>query len=161
MRAWPQRPDHLVQMRAAQRRRALDELEPIREEDADQGPVRCIEQALGRCPVDLEPLGLPRLEADAELVLAVAIAPVDLDTHRAPGARVEAQQLALVGGPARAPGAAEVQRLEEVRLAGAVGPVHDGEPLAQPDLGRGVAAEVAHAQAGHHHGGLRRSGGWA
>jgi hypothetical protein len=148
-------------VRAAQRRRALDELEPVREEDADQRAVRGVEQALGRRAVDLEALGLAGLEADAQLVLAVAVVPMDLHAHHASGPGVEAHQLALVRRPARAPGAPEVQRLQEVRLARAVGPVHDREPLAQPDLGRGVAAEVPQAQARHDHGGLRRSGGWA
>ena len=49
----------------------------------------------------------------------------------------------------------EGMTIDEVAARG--GPSH----VAEPDLGRDVAAEVAHAQARHHHGGLRRSGGWA
>src|SRR5204862_7992091 len=126
-----------VEVRAAEGRRALDELEAIREEDADQRAVRGVEQPLGRRAVDLEALDLPWLETDAELVLAIAVAPMDLHAHDAGGRAVilrEAQQLALVGRPARASRAAEVQRLEQVRLARAIGTVNDREPLAQRHL---------------------------
>ena len=55
----------------------------------------------------------------------------DLTTTRvAVGA--EAHQLALVARARRAAGAAEVERLEQVRLAGAVGAVDDRQPWPEP-----------------------------
>jgi hypothetical protein len=79
-------------VRAAQRRRALHELESIRQEDADERPDRRIDQPLDRSAVDLEALCLPRREPDAQLMVAIAIAPADLDAR---GAGIEADDLAL------------------------------------------------------------------
>jgi hypothetical protein len=88
---------------------------------------------------------------------AIAVAPVHGHARRL---GVEAHDLALVrraAGPARAP---EVQRLEQVRLAGAVGAVQHRQPGTERDVGRRVGAEVAHAQAGDEHGrGRGRAGG--
>ena len=144
----PQRGDEGVEVRAAQRGRALHELEAVGQEDAHKRAHRRVEQALDRRAVDLQALGLPRREADAQLVLAVAVAPADLHAR---GARVEAHDLALVRRPARAPGAAEVQGLEEVRLARAVRAVDDRQPLAERDVGARVGAEVAQPEAGDEH----------
>ncbi len=99
--------------------------------------------------VGLQPLRLPGAEADRERVrAAVGVAQVDLDARRA---GLEAHDLALVRRPARTAGAAEVQRLEEVRLAGAVAPVHDGQAGAELDVRALVAAKVAQPQAGREH----------
>ena len=72
-----------------------------------------------RRAVGPHPLRLPGREADRQLVRAVLALGRDDDPR---GAAPEADDLALVGGPAGAAGAAEVQRLDQVRLAGAVGP---------------------------------------
>ena len=64
----PQRGDDLVEVRAAQRRRALDELEPVRQEHADERARRVVHKPFHRRAVDLEALVLPRLEAHGELV---------------------------------------------------------------------------------------------
>ena len=69
------------------------------------------------------------------------------DNARRAGA--EANHLTLVRRAARTAGAAEVQRLEQVRLAGAVGPGDHGQALAELDLGMFVAAEVAQAYGQH------------
>ena len=65
------------------------------------------------------------------------------------GLLAEAHQLALVARPRRAGGAAEVERLQQVGLARPVGPVDDGQALAERRLRAGVGAEVAqlHAEA--------------
>src|SRR3954451_21866374 len=60
--------------------------------------------------------------------------------------RAEAHDVALVRRPARAPRAGEVERLQEVRLAGPVAARDDGEPGPQPHVRRRVGAEVAHAE---------------
>ena len=68
-----QRPDRrhdLVQVGTAQGRRPLQQLEPVGQEDAHQGPVLDVEQALDGPSVGGHPLRLPGLEADAELVRA-------------------------------------------------------------------------------------------
>ncbi len=67
-------------------------------------------------------------------------------------AGAEAHDLALVAGPARAAGAGEVDRLEQVRLAGPVRARDHGQPRAQPHLRRLVGAEVADGEAGDPHG---------
>ena len=94
--------------------------------------------------VDADPLRLARLEADAQLVRAVATLDLDLNPSRR---LAEAHDLALVARAARAAGAAEVQRLEEVRLAGAVAAVDDGQPGAEGDVRARVGAEVPHPEA--------------
>ena len=65
--------------------------------------------------------------------------------------RAAANQLALVGGARRARGAAEVDRLEEIGLAGPVGPADHGQAGRQRDLGTLVVAEVAQLDARHAH----------
>jgi hypothetical protein len=86
---------------------------------------------------------------------ALLVAQVDLDARRR---GVEAHDLALVRRPARVAGAAEVQALDEVRLARPVAAVDHGQAGAQLDVRGRVAAEVAQAQAGdEHRAALRRS----
>jgi hypothetical protein len=135
-------------MGTPQRRRALDEFEAVGQEHADERTHGRVQETLHGRAVDLEPLRLAGREADAELVRAVAVAAADLDPRRG---GVEAHDLALRRRAARAPGAAEVQALEQVGLARPVRPVHDGEPLAQRDVRARVGAEVAQAQASDEH----------
>ena len=116
--------------------------------------MRRVDEALDRGAVHPQSLGLAGHEADAELVRPVAVAPVDLDPGRG---RSEAHDLALVARPARAAGAAEVERLEQVRLAGAVRTRDHGEALAQRRLRLFVAAEIAQADAEDAHRPLTRS----
>ena len=140
--------DELVQMRAAHGGGALEQLEPIGHEDAQQRPGLDVEQALDGRAVGAHALGLARFEADAQLVRAGAVGELHDDAR---GLRAEAHQLALVAGPRRAPGAAEVERLEQVRLARAVRSVHHRQTLAEMGLGTGVGAEVAQLHADHAH----------
>src|SRR5271156_2133290 len=126
-------------MRATRRRWALEELEAIGQEDADEWPDLDVEQSLHlgavgahplhrleRWPAPLRrgqtPARLGRGKAHAQLVRARGVREADDD---AGGVGAEAHELALVAGARRAPGAAVVERLEQVRLARAVGPVHD------------------------------------
>src|SRR4051794_475793 len=106
-------------------------------------------QALHRHAVDADPLRLAGLEADAQRVPAVATLDLDLNPSCA---LAEAHDLALVASTARAPGATEVQRLEEVGLAGPVAPVDDREPGAEGDVRALVRAEVPHPDAANDHG---------
>ena len=101
-------------------------------------------EPLHRRAVDPAVLRLARLEPDLEPVRAVVILEVERDPRHA---LPEAHELALVGGPARMAGAAEVERLEQVALAGAVRPADHGEALAEGHLGPLVVAEVAQAGA--------------
>ena len=145
----PARSDDLVDVRAAQRRRALDELQAVGHEDADERAHLDVDEALDEDAVGLQALRLARAEADRQLVrAALAVAQVDLD---ACGGGVEADDLALVGGAARAAGAAEVQRLEQVRLAGAVAPVHHRQARPEVDVRALVATKVAQPQARDEH----------
>ena len=79
----PQRGDDLVEVRAAQRRRAEHELEPVGQEDRDQRPRVESVSALDRRAVDRQPLRLARLEADAELVAAERVLAAQLQPRRA------------------------------------------------------------------------------
>src|SRR4051794_40889373 len=108
-------------------------------------------QALHRHAVDADPLRLAGLEADAQRVPAVATLDLDLNPSCA---LAEAHDLALVASTARAPGATEVQRLEEVGLAGPVAPVDDREPGAEGDVRALVRAKVPHPDAANDHGSL-------
>ena len=113
----PQRGDDLVEVRAAQRRRAGHELEPVGQEDGDERPARDVGEPLDRRAVHAQPLRLARLEADAQLVPLAGVLAAELQPRQR---RAEAHALALVRGPARAARAGEVDRLQQVRLAGAV-----------------------------------------
>jgi hypothetical protein len=80
----------LVEMGAPERRDALDQLEAVREEDADKWAVGGVEQALDRRAVDGHALWLSGGEADGELVWAGG--PLRGE-HDARGAGAEANEL--------------------------------------------------------------------
>ena len=67
----------------------------------------------------------------------------------------KANHLALVGGPARAPGAAEVQPFEQVRLTRSVWPCHERQPFAECDASPLVVAEIPQGEGPHEHPGER------
>ena len=78
----PQRGDHLVDVGPPQRRRAQHQLEAVGQEDGDERPRGGVRQAVDGGAVDLQPLGLARLEADRDPVrLAVALR-VELEPRR-------------------------------------------------------------------------------
>ena len=155
-------------MRAAGGGRALHELQSIGQEHAHEWPDLNIQQALDRRAVDAHALDRLRTvgqhpEAHAQLVCVGAVEQAHDDAR---GLRPETHELAVVACARGSRGAAVVQRLEEVRLARAVGAVNDGQALAQAGFGAAVRAEVAqlHAEdahvgcAGHR---VTRSGGSA
>jgi len=86
--------------------------------------------------------------ADAQLVLVLAVTAEDDHPRRLP---VERDQLPLVARAGGAPRATEVERLEQVRLTGAIGPVHDGQPRPEPRFGASVGAKVAQLDADDAH----------
>jgi hypothetical protein len=124
----------------AGRRRALDEREPLREEHAHERAGVQRRQAGDRAAVDAQALRLAGLEAGLQSMADLLVARVD--DHAADGGAA-AHQLALVRRARRRPGTTEVGGLEQVRLAGAVGADHHGQPWGQVQLGRLVVAEVA------------------
>src|SRR5262249_49552048 len=144
----PQRRDELIHVRPAQRRRALDQLEPVRDEDAHERALHDIRQALDGGAVNSDPFGLPWSEADRQLVRTVLSACIDDNTSRA---LPEAHDLALVGRPARTAGAAEVQRFDQVRLAGAVWTRDNRQSDAELGLRVAVTAKVTHRDAHDQH----------
>src|SRR5439155_12232510 len=159
----PQSGHELVEMRAAQRRRALHQVETVGREHAEQGALLALQRALERGAVaGNHLLGAPlpvNLQADAQLMPFALI----LDPHHdARRAGAEAHQLAIVARARGARCAGEVDRLQEVGLPRAVGPVHDRQARAELCVGAGVGAKVAHLHAEHPHGGaaqtLRRMG---
>ena len=149
----PDRGDELVEVRAAVGGRPLDELEPVGLKDAYEWPDGHVEQALDGRTVGrhalLRALAVGACAvADRELVRFCAVE--QMNGH-ARGRSAEAHQLALVARARRARGAAEVEGLEEVRLAGAVGAVNDGQAGAETRLGARVRAEIAHLDADDAH----------
>ena len=105
-------------------------------------------------------LGSPGSNPTSSRCDALVVGQVERD----PGDRgAAADQLALVGGARGAAGAAEVDGLEQVRLAGAVGPADHRQPVGQLDRSPLVVAELAqprrarrarprlHVQANRHH----------
>ena len=130
----PQRRDELVHVRAPQRRSALHELQAVRQEDAHKRTAGDVEQPLHsarRRPYMR--FGSPGVKPT-------------LSSCRPSGASVvtstrttrltEAHQLAFVRrARGSAPGVAEVERVEQVRLAGAVAALDEGHAGAELDVG--------------------------
>src|SRR4029077_12715487 len=134
-------------------RRALQQLEPVRQKDAQERPELDVEQPLHGSPVGAHQLhrtrvSVGRSEADAQLVRALAVAALN---DNAGGLLSEAHELALVAGAWRTGGASVIERLQQVRLAGAVRPVYDRQARPETGLGACVGAEVAHLHADEVH----------
>ncbi len=142
--------DEVVEVRSAGGRRALHQLQALRQEHRQQRPRGRRRQAVHRRAVDAQRLLHPRLHADLDQVRAVVALRRDGDARHL---LLAPDQLAVVGGARRSTGAAEVQRLEEVGLAGAVRPGDHGQPRPERDLGRRVVAEVPEGRGGDPHGG--------
>ncbi len=120
-------------MRAAQRRRALDELEAVGQEDADERAHAA--RRAGARPAHRRPSGASPRRARSRRSARARRRGRGRRPRPGPPAASKRTTSRSFDGPAGAPRAAEVQRLEEVRLARAVRPVDDGEPLAQRDVG--------------------------
>ena len=123
----PQRGDELVEVRAAQRGRALHELEPVGEKTLTSGRSATSTQALDGRAVVAHALWARPADAEADSELVRRRRRRDRLSGPAQRARAEAHQLAVVAGAQRAAGAAEVEGLEQVGLAGAVRPVDHGQ----------------------------------
>jgi hypothetical protein len=97
----PQRRDDLVEVGAAHGRGALDELEPVGQEDAHERPLGDVEQALDGRAVGVIRLGSPGARSRPSARGRPSPSRrADDDARRL---RAEAHQLALVARPARAP----------------------------------------------------------
>jgi hypothetical protein len=139
----------------AQRRGAEDELEPVGQEDGDERAGARADQRLDRGTVRPQALGLAGLEADRHLVAAEPVLAEELGAGEL---GTEADDLTLVRGPARARRAGEVDRLQQVRLAGAVAAGDDGQARAQPDVRALVGAEVTEGQGADEHVSVAKDG---
>ena len=130
-----------VDVRAAYGGAALDDREPVGRED-ERRDLR--PQLLGRAQRRaVHGCALRRTGAERDLEL-------DRDRRRAPtaqrhpgGALAEADQLRVGARARREALRADVQRLEQVRLAGAVRPDDEHEPRLEVEVEPGVRAEVA------------------
>ena len=93
----------------------------------------------------LAPFSVPRFAADDESVMPTVERRVTspADEPDARGRRAEADQLRVDPRARREPLRADVQRLEQVRLAGAVRADDEDDPRLQAELEPGVRAEVA------------------
>jgi len=133
---------------AAKRRSALEQFEAIRGEHAHKRSLLHVGEALDGGAVGRHVLGRSGLESDGQLVAAVVVAQPD---NHARSLRSKAHQLALGASTLRVAGAAEVERLEQVRLAGAVGTMDDGQAVAEMSLGPRIGAKVAQLHAENQH----------
>ena len=144
--ARPHRGDDLVDVRAAQRRRPLDELEAVGQEHADRAAATATSMRSTRDAVGLHALRLAgrRSRRSARAPRPRRRAGRPRRGRRAASKRTTSRSLDVRH---ERPGAAEVQRLEEVRLAGAVAAVHDGEAVAERDV-RGARSCGSRAASG-------------
>src|SRR5580700_8451491 len=95
--------------------RTLEQLQALGHEHAQQRTLLDVEQALDGRAVGAHALGLPRLEPDAQLVPVGAVVEAYRNARRG---LPEAHQLTLVARTRRAARATEVERLQQVGLAG-------------------------------------------
>ena len=146
-------------MGAALRRRALDQRQPIRGEDGDGRTVAGDGRRIGRVAVEQVPASLGAADRGHQRALDPVLA-----ANRRLGAgerRAERDQVAAVAGAEGAPGEGEVERLEEVRLAGAVGADQADDPGVQLEPQPLEAAQRSGLGCGDQHGAphtLRRIG---
>ena len=127
-------------MSTAQSRGALEQLQTVGDEDTKQRASLDIKHplydgAVGTHALDGALSAIVDTVSNRELVALVAVADSYSDAH---SLLTEAHKLALVSCTQRVPGAAEVERLQEIGLTGAVGAVDDCQPLAKLRLRPGV-----------------------
>jgi hypothetical protein len=121
--------ERTVDVRAAYRRAALDDGETVRREDERRQPRAQLLRGRERSPVQPRALRLPGSQAELHLDGSA----VPLAAKRDPaGVLAEAQHLRVRARPRREPLRPEVQRLEQVRLSGPVGP--DGQHEARLEI---------------------------
>ena len=136
-------------MSPARGRCTLDQFEPLGQENADQWPRGRRTEVVDRAAVDLDPLGLTRLEADLDAVRSLVVARVRDNTGHG---SAPAHQLTLVRRAWRPCRAAEVERLQEVRLAGPVRTGHHRQAVGELECAVLVVAKVTQLDTGEDHG---------
>ena len=145
--------DELVHVRPPQRGRALHQLQPVGQEDAHERPARRRRAAARRARRRPSSASARRARSRRS---ARAGRPAPRSSPRRATTcspkRTSSRSFVVRAGAA---GAAEVERVEQVRLAGAVAAGDDRHARAQLDVGGGVAAEVAQREAHDPHGGDR------
>jgi hypothetical protein len=132
-------PQRAIEVRTSRRGPALDHDEPVRRED-ECGDLRA--QLLGRAyrrPVQAGALALPRLQRHLELDRHTAAHSAERNPARL---LPEADQLRIGARARREALRADVQRLEQVRLAGPVPPHHEHESRLEAEVELLVRAEV-------------------
>jgi hypothetical protein len=124
---------------APRRRPTLDDDKPVRRED-ERGDLRpqLLGCAHGRS-VQPRPLAFARLQRHLELDRGAPAAAAECD---ACGFLAEADHLRVGARARREALGADVQRLEQVRLAGPVPPHHEHEPRLEAEVQLLVGAEV-------------------
>jgi hypothetical protein len=126
-------------VRAAFRRRALDQAEAIGGEDGDRGAVAGDRRRVGRAAVEQVPPALGAADRREQGPFgAVLIADEGLRPRE--GA-AERDQVAAIGGAEGATREGEVESLEKVRLAGAVGADQADDPALHLDPHAGEATQ--------------------
>ena len=123
-------------MRAALGRRPLDQGQPVRREDRDRGAVARCRDGVHRAAVEeVAPTLGPADRRQQPVLDAVLVADDGLGPRQL---SPERDQVTPVGGPERSAGEGEVERLEEVRLADAVGAdqADDPRPELDPRIGQ-------------------------
>ena len=127
----PARGGEAVEVRAALGRRALDQDEAIGGEDRDGRALAGDRRRVGRVAVEQMAAALAAAHRGEQRALGAVLGP---DRRFGAGqGGAEGDHVAAIPGPEGAAGEGEVERLEEVRLAGAVGTDQAGDALPQLD----------------------------
>ena len=158
--AWPKRlrssprdgpagGDEAVEVGAALRRRALDQAQPVGGEDRDRRAAAGDRRRVGRVAVEQVAAPLAAADRGEQPALdAVLVA----DRRLGPRERAaEGDQVAAVGGAEGAAGEGEVERLEQVGLADAVGPDDADDPRLELDPDALEAAQRPRFDRGDQH----------
>ena len=133
-------PQHAIEVGAPGRRAALDHDQPVGREDQR----RHLSAQLLRCaqarPVQARPLATAELERHLQLDGHAGAVAAERDPCCI---AAEPHELLIGPRPRREALRPHVQRLEQVRLAGSVGPGHQDEPRLQLEVELGVRAKVS------------------
>ncbi len=141
---WKQPADHAVDVRAADGGPGLHHREAVRREDKRGRGRSDTFQRLGYGSVDPCPLSFawPKRDFQSDLSAVTATRSPYVEAFRA-----MPHEIRILPGSGREALRGNVQRLEKVRLAGAVRPGREHEPRLQGEIQGGVRAEVAKCEA--------------
>jgi hypothetical protein len=132
--------ERAIEIRAPRGRAAFDDDQAVRREDDRRDLAAELLGRLQPCPVQARPLRGPGVQDDVDLERRPAAGAGERDSR---AFSPEADQARIGARAGREALGADVQRLEQVRLAGPVRADDEYEPRLQPELEAGVRAEIS------------------